>query len=67
MAEHEEECSENPENQDECEYCGGKNGEHEDIATMESVYPGEAHTAPVGLQRCPNSLIDDEEEYDDQE
>lgn len=41
---------------EECEFCGGANGEHHDITTMEYVYPGEPHMAPIGTQRCPNSI-----------
>lgn len=50
---------------DECEYCGGKDGEHEDITTMETVYAGEPHMAPIGSQTCPNALPDDEHEHDE--
>lgn len=49
-----------------CEICGGVNGEHEDISTMESVYPNEPHMADIGSRPCPNS-ISERDEYDDQE
>ena len=39
----------------ECEFCGGTNGEHHDIVTMEYVYPGEPHMAPIGTRDCPNA------------
>lgn len=48
------------EEQEECEYCGGINGEHHDISTMEAVYPGEPHMADIGSRPCPNSLNEDE-------
>lgn len=59
--EHEGECPEEV-----CEICGGKNGEHEDISMMESVYPNEPHMADIGSRPCPNSITE-HDEYDDQE
>ena len=51
---------------EECEFCGGKNGEHGDISTMERVYPGEPHMADVGSRPCPNSRpARDDDDYDD--
>lgn len=39
-----------------CSECGGVDGEHEDITTMESVSPSEPHLqAPVGTAKCPNA------------
>lgn len=52
---------------EECEFCGGLNGEHEDISTMEQVYAGEPHYAPIGSQRCPATLDDDEYEPEDRD
>lgn len=49
-----------------CDECGGKNGNHEDISTMEAVYPNEPHMADIGSRPCPNSLRDPDD-YDDQE
>ncbi len=46
-----------------CEFCGGKDGEHEDIETMEQVWAGEPHYAPIGSRPCPNASGDDDE-YD---
>lgn len=40
---------------EQCEHCGGLDGEHEDITTMETVYAGEPHTAPIGSQPCPDA------------
>lgn len=34
--------------EDVCEYCGGTG----EITTMESVYAGEPHQAPIGTQTC---------------
>lgn len=31
-----------------CEFCGGTG----EVTTMEQVYPGEPHYAPIGTQRC---------------
>lgn len=58
-------CSENKQEPEEnvCELCGGKDGEHEDISTMEAVYPGEPHMADVGSRPCPN-LEANEEDHD---
>lgn len=38
-----------------CDECGGVDGEHEDVQTMERVYPGEPHMAPIGTMACPNA------------
>lgn len=39
-----------------CSECGGVDGKHEDITTMESVSSGEPHLqAPVGTAKCPNA------------
>lgn len=47
-----------------CEFCGGINGEHEELDSMEQVYAGEPHMAPIGSRPCPNSLPDNEEDYE---
>lgn len=60
--EHDGDC----EDQEVCELCGGVNGEHEDIDTMEQVYPNEPHMANIGSRPCPNSLSEPDD-YDDQE
>jgi hypothetical protein len=39
-----------------CEYCGGVDGEHEDVTTMEQVYPGEPHMADIGTAPCPATV-----------
>lgn len=31
-----------------CEFCGGSG----EVETMEYVYPGEPHMAPIGTQKC---------------
>lgn len=49
-----------------CEICGGINGKHEEISTMEAVYPNEPHMADIGSSPCPNSLRDPDDS-DDQE
>ena len=33
-----------------CQTCGGTG----QVTTMEPVYPGESHTAPIGTARCPD-------------
>lgn len=41
---------------EECDICGGTG----EVTTMEPVYAGEPHTAPVGSRRC-ECTIDEEE------
>lgn len=48
-----------------CEFCGGEDGEHHDITTMERVWPNEPHVAPIGSQRCPATIPEPEYEPDD--
>jgi hypothetical protein len=55
------------EEKEECEFCGGIDGEHEDITTMEQVWPGEPHMAPIGTQPCPMTQKIHEEVEDYQE
>lgn len=55
-------CSEGKE-EEVCELCGGKDGEHEEVSSMEAVYPGEPHMADIGSRPCPN-YQPNEEDYD---
>lgn len=57
---------EEAEDEEVCELCGGKNGLHEEVSTMEAVYPGEPHMADIGSAPCPNSLTldGDDDDYD---
>jgi len=41
-----------------CETCGGEG----EITTMEQVYPGEPHMAPVGSRPCPDCQRKDEDD-----
>lgn len=50
------------EDEEVCPTCGGTG----EVTTMETVYAGEPHTAPVGTGRCPDCNMPDEDEYDDQ-
>lgn len=45
-----------------CEFCGGTG----EVSTMEPVYAGEAHMAPIWLRACV-CQIRDEDEYDGQD
>lgn len=45
----------------ECEFCEDTG----EVTTMEAVYAGEPHTAPIGSGTCPHCKAEDE--YDDQE
>lgn len=47
-------------NEDLCSTCGGTG----EITTMETVYAGEPHTAPIGTARCPDCNAPDEAEYE---
>jgi hypothetical protein len=52
----------NEENNDEVsETCGGTG----EVTTMETVYPGEPHQAPIGTAPCPD--CSPEPDYDDQD
>ncbi len=42
-----------------CELCGGEG----EITTMEQVWPGEPHYAPIGTQRCLCQIPEIEPEY----
>lgn len=41
---------EEKEEEDVCSTCGGSG----EVSTMEAVYPGEPHMAPVGTSPCPD-------------
>lgn len=43
-----------------CEMCGGTG----EITTMEYVYPGEPHMAPIGTQTCLCRIPEVEPEYE---
>ena len=43
---------------EECEDCGGTG----EVTTMERVYPGEEHMAPIGVEPC-HCQDKDEDEY----
>ncbi len=56
-------CSEGKE-EEVCEDCGGKNGEHQDVPQMEAVYPGEPHMADVGSRPCPQLTDNQNDDHD---
>lgn len=43
-----------------CEFCGGEG----EVTTMEYVYPGEPHMAPIGTRTCICKLKINEYEHD---
>lgn len=46
----------------ECSICHGEGV----VDTMEAVYPGEPHMAPIGSQPCVCVAGDNEDEYEDE-
>jgi hypothetical protein len=50
-------CSKRCETEEVCAVCHGTG----EVRTMEEVYPGEPHTAPIGSQKCLCQLKDDDE------
>lgn len=51
------------EEEDVCETCGGTGV----VSTMEQVYPGEPHYAPIGECACPDcSASYSEDDYDEE-
>lgn len=42
-----------------CEICGGTG----EIDTMEAVWPGEPHMAPIGTRKCVCQIRDDDDEF----
>lgn len=43
-----------------CEHCLGEG----EVTTMEQVWPGEPHTAPIGTRKCV-CILEDQEKLDD--
>jgi hypothetical protein len=54
-------CKQECEGEDVCEDCLGTG----EVTTMETVWAGEPHQAPIGTQKCHCQIK--EEEHDDQE
>lgn len=50
------------ESSEECEYCGGTDGEHHMVRQMGYVWPGEPHMADIDEVQCPNDIADPDEE-----
>lgn len=58
MIENSVEKEEEIETEEVCEFCGGTG----EVTTMEQVYPGEPHLAPIGTQKCVCQLRDNDDE-----
>lgn len=46
-----------------CEMCGGTG----EVSTMEKVYPGEPHMAPIGSAPCPECHAEPDDEYESED
>lgn len=56
-------CEKECEAEEVCAECYGTG----EVTTMEYVYAGEPHQAPIGTAPCPVCQVKDDDEYDDQQ